>query len=189
MSPTELAEYVTKAQSGDRIAIEEIYAYLTVELGPLLRSRHPPGIEADDVFQETTLIVLQRLCYLRYKEKIAHYAKRIFRRLVSRGCSECHRKTPLLDNYDVPSPDQSLLNLERTELLERLYSVISADDRLIFVLVYLQGLGNAEIAERLHISNGLVRRRKHDLNVKLRAALVRWAKEGQPSSRAALMIS
>jgi RNA polymerase sigma factor (sigma-70 family) len=182
-----LIEWVTEAQAGSQQAIARIYSYLRLQLEPLLRVV-PPGIDAEDVFEETALVVFQNISRVRDSEKISHYASQVFRHLVQKLNRERRRCLSLVDDGEIASPDLTATNLERDELLQRLIGAINGVERELFSLIYIEGLNNRELAQKLRISDSIGRHRKHALNRKLRAVLVRLAKADGSKGAAGVMI-
>jgi RNA polymerase sigma-70 factor (ECF subfamily) len=131
--------------------------------------------DAEDLVQDTFLVVLQRIDTFQPGRAFAPW---FFRILVNRGLNA--RKARALRAVDEipetasstgPSPDREA---ERSELRDRLRTALAAlpeRQRLIVELFELEGFAGPEIAEILEISAGTVRWHLHEARKALRETL------------------
>jgi len=136
----------------------------------ILRDEHL----AEDVVQEAFLKAYSRLEELRDLEAFPGWLRQILR---SEACGIARtRRRRLLENRTPWMPDQPdpSERVEREELCRRVHRALkslSPINRQTAELFYLSEHDCGQIAEMLHVPQGTVRRRLHDVRQKLRTML------------------
>ena len=156
---------VLAAQTGDREALDlllrEIDQDLYRYLASLVQDRHL----AEDLLQETLMLVYRKLYWLREPVAFPAWAYRIasrgaMRALKKRGRDETTFDTELCESTS--TADDSHFDHERSDLIRRLPEVlesVSPASRAVLSLHYLCELSLAEVADVLSISTGTVKSR------------------------------
>ena len=144
----------------------------------LLGDRH----EAEDAFQAVFLILAQKAHAIRDPDLLGNWLYGVALR-TCRQASLCiarrrkHEEAARMSNSGLitltPSPEQSLLAREQSELLHEEIERLPRAFRLPVVLCYLEGLNVHEAARRLRWSHGTLRSRMARAREKLRRTLTR----------------
>jgi|SRR5215471_267729 len=156
-TPTQEAQWVLRAQYGDRPALElvlrSIYPSLLRYLRGLVGTFH-----ADDVLQDVLLVVVQKLGGLEEPDLLRPWAFRIASRAAFKHLKR-ERRWPRddagLNDLAAPEPPP------RDELLSALSTMegISPASRAVLVLHFQEGLPLSEIAAILQLPLGTVKSR------------------------------
>lgn len=129
-----------------------------------LRRRMGNGSDAADLSQDTFLRVLassQRIADLQEpRAYLATVGKRLLANFYKRRSLEQAYLDALmlLPEESVPSPEQRWLLLEALQALDELLDGLPVAVRRAFLWSQLEGLGYAEIAERLQVSERTIKR-------------------------------
>jgi RNA polymerase sigma-70 factor (ECF subfamily) len=164
----ELRELVEQARRGEREAFGDLLEVSRERLRALalhLLSRGAPGIDVDDLLQETSLRAFQRIgafswqgedSFLRWLGGIAAN--------VIRELEKERRRAPLIaidPDRDPPdsgvSPSKAMRREERLSRLEKALAALSPDHRQVIRLARFEGLPLREVARRMGRSPGAVR--------------------------------
>ncbi len=167
-------ELVIRAQQGDRAAFAELAVLVGDRLHSVAhRMLRDVGL-AEDASQQTLLKAWQELPRLREPERFEAWTYRL---LVNVCHAEWRRRKrslaalPDLDSVPEPiSPDDMAIVIDRDQL-ERGYSRLSMDHRVVVVLRYYLDMPVAQIAETLGVGEGTVKSRLYHAMRGLRAAL------------------
>ena len=167
---------VASVLSGDRAAFATLYRAHVRVVSIAVRDNVHDAESVADVVQEVFVRALERLATLRDPNRfgpwllsIARHAAIDHRRSV--------RKTPVLLEYEAerpapgPGPDMAVEANELTTLVERCIAGLSPRDATALTLVSRFGLGPADIAECLGVSNGAAKVIVHRGRRRLRDAL------------------
>jgi RNA polymerase sigma factor (sigma-70 family) len=173
MGHPEVAECVRQAQGGNRDAWGKIYLYLWKELLPWLKAIAPRGIDPEDLFHDTVIVLWGDLCRLRDETRLLAYASRIARHILTRRRIENARSHLSPAVYDQAFVDPATRNPERDELLRAATSSLRKHELYIFNLYYCEGASNRDVALSLRVSLECVRQLKHRMNAKLRTVLMK----------------
>lgn len=152
----ESAALVSRIRSGDAAAEAELVSRYQRGLQILLRKRLKDATLADDLSQEVLQVALQALRQGRLQagEKLAAYLCGIARNLAGTARRRQRPETPLpvmlIDPG--PRPDQQLLMDERSRLIHRVLSGLSARDRKVLAAFYLHDLPKDTVCRRLGLS-------------------------------------
>jgi RNA polymerase sigma-70 factor (ECF subfamily) len=175
-------EMVTRAMSGDRLAVEDVLTtirplvvrYCRARLGRVDRS----AVSADDVAQEVCLAVLTALPgyrvqgrpFLAFVYGIAAHKVIDAHRAASRNRSE-----PVADLPDrisgAEGPEQRALRAELSEEMGQLLDTLPEKQREILVLRIVVGLSADETAEAVNSTPGAVRVAQHRALTRLRKTM------------------
>lgn len=174
-APGDEAELVERVRGGDGHAFDTLATrYMRRAFSVAFRVLGQRE-DAEDLVQDTFLVVLQRIDTF---EPGRAFAPWFFRILVNRGLNA--RKSRALRAVDEipetassagPSPEREA---ERSELRDRLRTALAAlpeRQRLVVELFDLEGFAGPEIAEILEISDGTVRWHLHEARKALRRTL------------------
>lgn len=174
-APDDEAELVERVRGGDGRAFDTLVTrYMRRAFSVAFRVLGQRE-DAEDLVQDTFLVVLQRIDTF---EPGRAFAPWFFRILVNRGLNA--RKARALRAVDEipetassagPSPEREA---ERAELRDRLHTALAAlpeRQRLVVELFELEGFPGPEIAEILEISDGTVRWHLHEARKALRKTL------------------
>lgn len=165
-------ELVEQARLGDRGAYEQLAAIAARRLYPvalhLLRERDA----ADDAVQQTLVVTWKELPRLRDASKFDAWSHRILVRFCLRELGRRHAGiSPCLDDLARPDHEGAFERVALLDELDRGLKRISTVHRVVLVLVYVNGLSEAEAAEELGVPTGTVASRLHYARKQLRAAL------------------
>ena len=159
---TSLAERI---RGGDRSAEEELARLYHQKVFVMVLARAQDRELARELAQEVMLIALRGLREgkLRHQERLAAFVRGIARNLVNnhlRARSTELRPRPDRSESLAASPDEGFEQAERLRLVRGALERLKPEDRMILLLTLNDGLKPREIAERLGLEPGLVRKRK-----------------------------
>lgn len=132
--------------------------------------------ERDEIACDTLSTVWETLSRLRDSEKLLAVVRTIARRLCSRRARSSHRYSTLRWDPEDPMVKPTCAP-EAQELYDILVGSLEDSDRKLFRLLYVDGTYGAELGRREGAEYAALRKRKHLLNKKLRAALERYSAE------------
>src|SRR4051812_17350597 len=174
---TEVADLVRRAQAGDRDAFGELVEQFQRTVHAICLRRLGNPSEALEMTQEVFLHVLRRLDQLREPERFAGWLRQVTVRMAINRATRRNAppsvETVVLEaaSEHRDDPLDELITRERAsrlwEALERLKGI----DRDALVAFYIQGQSLIEIAERLDVPIGTVKRRLHTARKRLKAEL------------------
>ncbi len=146
---------------------------LIVRLQPLVariaRARFGDSPEADDAVQEVLVRVFHRAGQWSGTIPIEHWAARIaVNWCCDRARRRARRRETVLDSEAFVSPGSNAAR-EARENVERLHDSLGAEDRLVVVLLDLEGRGTAEVAALTGWSRVAIKVRAFRARRKLRA--------------------
>lgn len=176
-----LAELLERCRTGDPEAIATLvrrFQPWTLDLArALLNDPHL----AEDAVQAAFVRALDRLPDLRDPSAFPGWLRQIVR-------TECHRIARRRTEHgasrqadapaDQPSPAEQAEAHERCRLVHQALAMLPPASREAAELYYLDELDCAEVAERLAVPTGTVKRRLHDARARLRQMLVDYVKPG-----------
>ena len=168
--PERLREIVTRAQSGDLRAIEELVESASPIVIGLIR-RHVPQDAVPDVLAETMFAATSRVRSVREPEHFAHW----LRAVAVRKCRDHWRTVYRIRRIEGSvEAETSVDDRERNDSLRELHAALgqlSADARMIVSLHYFDGLPLKEIAELLGVTAMNVKIRLYRARQKLKTLL------------------
>jgi RNA polymerase sigma-70 factor (ECF subfamily) len=179
-------ELVSRVKAGDNGLFEVLMRRYNQRLFRVARSILRNDAEAEDVMQQAYLNAYAHLDQFAGRSSFATWltriavheaAARVRRR---RSAEEANMRDPDEDAAasladGAPSPEAQLLAGEVRDLLEAAIDALPERYRCTFVLREVEGLGTAEAAESLGISEELVKTRLHRARALLRDELCRRA--------------
>ena len=143
----------------------------------MLRQGADPAT-AEELAQETLLVVWRKAAlYSAEKGSLTTWIYTIARNL---RIDRLRKETPwqeLPDNLadtlvsDEPAPDESASNRQREVRVQKVLSSLSAEQRQVVEMAYIEGLSHSEISERLSLPLGTVKSRMRLAYQKVRGAL------------------
>lgn len=183
----DLSQLLNQAAQGDSAAIDRLVKRYTPNCLALATSLLGDADAAQDAVQEAWLLALGRLDQLRKPESFGAWLRQIVRsqcyRQMRRHWSASIETMPETPGND-PSP-RSAAQLRQLQALVR-EAIVQLDQnrRRVVELYYLDELKHAQVAARLGIPEGTVKRRLHDARHRLRAIILgKIDPEGAKSSR------
>ncbi len=173
-----VAALVVRAQDGDREAFGALVEQFqrTVYAVALARLGNPS--EALELTQDVFLHVMKRIDQLREPERFAGWLRQVAVRMAinraTRRLAPPSVEADLLEGAGAvrDEPIVELIARERSRRLWEALSRLKPIDREALDAFYIQGLPLAEIADRLDLPLGTVKRRLHIARKRLRALLL-----------------
>lgn len=157
-----LPALAARAQLGDRVALESLLRIVQPALAAHLRILMQDDDAADDVLQDSLLLIARRLGTLREVEWVRAWSYRIATREARRLLRRSRRwRNEQLDAAEtVPEPEMPDEPGEaiRVRLLERL-PLLPPKAQVVVRLRFVESLSQQEIAEALEIPLGTVKSR------------------------------
>ena len=188
VDPVELRVWVQRARKGDIGSYQRIYdSYARKVLNFIYRMVHSPE-EAEDLTQETFVVVYQKLRTLKDINRFEPWLFRIARNFVyqkyrKRAPSTVSIDTPNEDGRLMPEPVDGRKNPDEALQTEELEGVISdviaglpEKYREVFVLAALQHLSYEEIADIVGRSLPSVKTDIHRARLEVRESVKRYLK-------------
>jgi RNA polymerase sigma-70 factor (ECF subfamily) len=164
---------VERAQGGDRDAYEALARQVAPRLYAVaFRVVRDPD-RADDAVQQALISIWRELKGLRDPDRFQAWTYR----LVIRACHADSRKPRRLGVTLTPLPDElhggqdAFLAIDARDELDRAFSALSHEHRVVLVLRHFVGLSNQEIADVIGVPYGTVASRLHHASDALRASL------------------
>ena len=158
-----LPALAARAQLGDREALERLLRNLQKPLGEHIRGVMRDDAAAQDVLQETLLLVCRRLNTLRQVEWVRAWAYRIATREAIRALRRRHRRmeNPIDDAAVVAAPEADAAEIDEELLAALPKSLVELPPaaQAVVRLHYLHSLSQQEIAAILEIPIGTVKSR------------------------------
>jgi RNA polymerase sigma-70 factor (ECF subfamily) len=175
---SEVAILVRRAQAGDRAAFGRLVEQFqrTVYAIALRRLGNPS--EAVELTQEVFLHVMRRIGQLRDPERFAGWLRQVTVRMAinraTRRVAPVCVDTTVLEGACVAQdgPLTELIARERAQRLWEVMAELKPLDREALLAFYIQGESLMDIAERLDVPIGTVKRRLHTARKRLKAALL-----------------
>jgi RNA polymerase sigma-70 factor (ECF subfamily) len=175
---SEVAVLVRRAQKGDRVAFGRLVEQFqrTVHAIGLRRLGNPS--EAVELTQEVFLHIMRRIDQLREPERFAGWLRQVTVRMAinraTRRIAPACVETVVLEGASAEheGPLAELIARERAQRLWEAIAELKPLDREVLLAFYIQGESLLEIAERLEVPIGTVKRRLHTARKRLKAALL-----------------
>lgn len=174
---TDLAILVRRAQAGDREAFGELVEQFERTVHAICLRRLGNPSEALEMTQEVFLHVLRRLDQLREPERFAGWLRQVAIRMAINRATRRNAppsvETVVLEGAceQRDEPLDELITRERAHRLWEALERLKVIDREALVAFYIQGQSLIEIAERLEVPIGTVKRRLHTARKRLKAEL------------------
>jgi RNA polymerase sigma-70 factor (ECF subfamily) len=157
-----LPALAARAQLGDRAALEALLRGLQDPLHAHVRLLVRDADLADDVLQETLLLICRKLGTLREPAWVRAWAYRVATREAVRAVARTRerRTEPIDDATEAHArTDEGELGVDDVELLMRRVDALPASAQLVVRMHYLQEMSQQEIAAALEIPVGTVKSR------------------------------
>ncbi len=178
-----LAELLERCRGGDSRAIATLVRRFQPWALDLARALLGDAHLAEDAVQASFVRALVRLSDLREPAAFPGWLRQVVR-------TECHaiarRQTDaaLPPGRDppaaAPTPAEQTEILERCRLVRQALAQLPASSRQAAELYYLEQFNCAEVAERLDVPAGTVKRRLHDARLRLRQMLLGYVEPTPP---------
>lgn len=167
-----IVEAINKTLMGDTDAYSVIVLEYAQKLFKYALSVCRNGADAEDLVQETLIAGYLQLSSLREPEKIEHWLMRILKNKAFNHITRSRHYVPLDEICETVSDGESLearfIEGESMREWKRKLNALSPALRETALLYFWYDLSMENIAKRLDISLGTVKRRIHDARVKLR---------------------
>jgi RNA polymerase sigma-70 factor (ECF subfamily) len=174
---SEVAVLVRRAQAGDREAFGRLVEQFQRTVHAICLRRLGNASEAIELTQEVFLHVMRRIDQLREPERFAGWLRQVTVRMAinraTRRLAPSSVETVVLEGA-CEQRDDPLAELIARERAQRLWDAIArlkVLDREALLAFYIQGQSLLEIAERLEVPIGTVKRRLHTARKRLKAEL------------------
>jgi len=190
---SELAVLVRRAQVGDRAAFGRLVEQFQRTVHAICLRRLGNPSEAAELTQEVFLHVMRRIGQLREPERFAGWLRQVTVRMAinraTRRVAPSCVETVVLEGAcaERDDPLAELIARERAQRLWQALAQLKALDREALLAFYIQGESLVEIADRLDVPLGTVKRRLHTARKRLRAELVasvndadEWSETARP---------
>ena len=188
---SELALLVRRAQVGDRAAFGRLVEQFQRTVHAICLRRLGNPSEAAELTQEVFLHVMRRIGQLREPERFAGWLRQVTVRMAinraTRRIAPSCVETAVLEGAcaERDDPLAELIARERAQRLWQALAQLKALDREALLAFYIQGESLVEIADRLDVPLGTVKRRLHTARKRLRAELVASASDADEWSETA----
>lgn len=170
---TRLAFLTLRAQSGDRVALEELALALYPRLLGFAVQLLKDDQTAHDIVQDAMVQILRRLRFVHEPRAVETWAYRIVARLAFRWIRA--RRPTLLVEDGAPAagaaPSSAVITAEEAHRAIEQIEQLSANSRAVISLHYGRGLSIAETAAALEIPEGTVKSRLASALARLREKL------------------
>lgn len=182
----EIALWVVQAQEGDRDAMGRLIEQFERTVYAICLGRLGNASEASELTQEVFLQVLRRIDQIREPERFAGWLRQMTVRMAINRAT----RRPLLPSVEDEilevavdcdhdeSPLENLIAQERADAVREALARLKPLDRETLVDFYIHGLSLIEIADRLDVPVGTVKRRLHVARHRLRELLIGDGDEG-----------
>jgi RNA polymerase sigma-70 factor (ECF subfamily) len=173
----ETAALVIRAQGGDREAFGALVEQFQRTVHAIVLGRLGNASEAAELTQEVFLHVMKRLDQLREPERFAGWLRQVAVRMsINRATRRVPPPSVEDEILEVASgrrdePVDALIARERAAQLWAGLGRLKPMDREALVAFYIQDLSLAEIAERLEVPLGTIKRRLHTARKRLKDVL------------------
>lgn len=163
-------QVVEAAIRGEREAVSAlVQAYLPRVYGLALRLTRRQDL-AEEATQETFVRALRALSGLRGQERLTSWMLTITANTVRELARKSHREEELLIEPPTIDPVKDDATLVRQKALERAVSELPGDERELFVLHTIEGVGLRDLAEERDSTVPAMKSRLHRIRAKLRVA-------------------
>jgi RNA polymerase sigma-70 factor (ECF subfamily) len=180
---SELATLVRLSQVGDRAAFGRLVEQFQRTVHAICLRRLGNPSEAAELTQEVFLHVMRRIGQLREPERFAGWLRQVTVRMAinraTRRIAPSCVETVVLEGASAERDDPltELITRERAQRLWQALAQLKALDREALLAFYIQGESLVEIADRLDVPLGTVKRRLHTARKRLRAKLMAGARD------------
>ena len=191
---SEVASLVRRAQVGDRAAFGQLVEQFQRTVHAICLRRLGNSSEASELTQEVFLHVMRRIGQLREPERFAGWLRQVTVRMAinraTRRIAPSCVETGVLEGAcaERDDPLAELIARERAQRLWQAMAQLKALDREALLAFYIQGESLVEIADRLDVPLGTVKRRLHTARKRLRAELVASVDDADEWSETGRMI-
>ena len=161
MTPSE-GWLVLKAQAGDRDALDQLLRGIHDPLLRFVTQMTGDRTAADDILQDTLLIVARKLQWLDRPEAVRPWAYRIAARTAMKALRAERRRFLLIDRGADVEAAQALIVEPPPDLAERLPELVasvSPASRAVLLLHFMEGLPLQAVSDILEIPLGTVKSR------------------------------
>jgi RNA polymerase sigma-70 factor (ECF subfamily) len=155
---------VLKAQSGDKVALDELFQSIQLPLYRYILSLVEEPSLAEDVLQEAFVLIYRKIYWLREPQLFRAWAYRIANREAfkwlekEKRWSKQIRDESIMEDIVAPSADEKF-EPELEAYLPQLLSDVSPASRSVIVLHYMHEMSLDEVAEVLGIAVGTAKSR------------------------------
>ena len=166
------------ARDRSEAAFSELFQQYAQKLKAYMLRQGADPATAEELAQETLLVVWRKAAlYSPEKGSLSTWIFTIARNLRIDRLRKETAWQELPDNLsetltsDDPAPDQAASDRQREVRVRAVLAELSAEQRQVVEMAYIEGLSHSEIAERLHLPLGTVKSRMRLAYQKVRTAL------------------
>ncbi|MGH9338592.1 MAG: RNA polymerase sigma factor [Acidobacteriota bacterium] len=190
LSPEELDQVVSQAKEGDVAAFQQLYEYYGKKILNYIYRMTGSQQEAEDLMQDTFILVHRNLTSLKENKKFQSWLYRIAQNNVYQ---KYRGKTPHMESIDqeesaelsdfqklatpTKSPEESVLSEELEGLIEQVISELPEKYKRVFVLSAIHKLSYQEISEIVGRSLASVKSDIHRARVEVRDKIKKYLGE------------
>ena len=174
MSKEDKAKLVKRAQDGDQRALERLLrSHYPAMYRLALRYCRDHGM-AEDAVQETSIQVLKNINRLRREDRFSSWVNQIVVNSVRQQQRKNRRLIPcdfyerIHTDTDEPSPSERLVQQQQLELADRYLKTRRAQDRALFIKLYVEGRSLGVVSEDTGLSVSAIKTRIHRARLRLR---------------------
>lgn len=166
-------DFIEKCRSGDKHALEQLYNYFAPKMKGICLRYSRSVFEAEDIFQDSFIKILNNLQSYTYKGSFEGWIKRI---VIHTAIDNYKKNYPLRNIVSAEEAEEEeaeaadiASQLSAAELLD-IIKKIPTGYRVVFNLYAVEGYNHSEIAEMLNISESssrsqLCKARNYIINV------------------------
>jgi RNA polymerase sigma factor (sigma-70 family) len=166
--------YVQELEKGNAAIMDHFISYFRPRLRSFLRKNGAPHDIVEDLQQETFLRVLVALRSraIRHPERLGSFVNAVCRNALLESYRDTRRYTELdvfMDEIpdEGPDPDEKLLLVETSSLLQPVLARLSTRDQKLLSLFFIEQRSNAEVCKALGVSSGYLRLLLHRVKRRL----------------------
>ncbi|EOS22786.1 sigma-70 family RNA polymerase sigma factor [Lachnospiraceae bacterium 3-1] len=146
---------------GDQDAFRELYELTYTPLYAFLLSYTLNREDAQDLLQDTFIQILKKCHLYQDQGNPMAWMMKIAKNLFLSQCRKEHSKTLNYDDMENDLGFDDMTNVDNRMVLEKMFEILSTDDRNLIIMHDISGLKHKEIAEILDLPLGTVLARYH----------------------------
>ena len=151
---------VLRCQVGDKDAFAELIERYQAPLRYFISRLSANNEMTEDIFQETWLTVIRRICSLKRTEAFSTWLYRIARNKVYQQLRRKQKLSELNENVAIPNDtEDDVFSPEDAAKIHRSLKILQAEHREVLMLRFLEQMSYHEIAQVINCGLGTVKSR------------------------------